>query len=221
MGTLIPVMFPRTAAALRTASTGRADAPSSKNRPRWPAALMFAVLMGLVLPSCATKEAVAPDVPLVSEAGPAPSVYVEVQPSLKEAVHAAAVRHPLFRNSTVGVQPAAPLQYTVRLSFSCYVDRRRQVSNQSGAIIGGPATMILAAIMLWACATTHYLEATVLGSDGTVLAREHLQEKEERVGTMIWCPDVTEPGEEVARKMADAVFGKLEQAGVLSSAAKP
>jgi hypothetical protein len=112
------------------------------------------------------------------------------------------------------------VQYTVRLSFNSSVDRKRQVSNQSGAIIGGPVTMLLGAVMPWACATNHYLEVTVLGSDGTLLAHEHLQEKEERVGTMVWCPDVTEPGEGVAKEMADAVFGKLEQAGVFSSGEK-
>jgi hypothetical protein len=220
MGTLIAVMFPRTATAPRRLTTGRADAPPSTHAPHRSATLLSAVLMGLVLASCATNEAVEPDVPVLTEAGPAPSVFIEVQPPLREAVHAAALRHPLLRNSTVGDQPSAPVQYTVRLSFNSSVDRKRQVSNQSGAIIGGPVTMLLGAVMPWACATNHYLEVTVLGSDGTLLAHEHLQEKEERVGTMVWCPDVTEPGEGVAKKMADAVFGKLEQAGVFSSGGK-
>lgn len=175
-----------------------------------------AVFVALALVSCASGPTIEPDVSTTTYPGLAASLFIEVQPSLREAVRKAASQRPLLRGSAVGIQPAAPVEYTIRLSFSSLVDRRPQISNQDGAVAGGLMTMITGAVVPWPCPTKHQLSASVLRSDGTQLAQEFLQEEENRVGTMIWCPDVTEPGEALAAKMADALFRKLEQDGVFT-----
>jgi hypothetical protein len=146
-------------------------------------------------------------------------VLIRVSPSLRDAVREAAGKRTYLRGYAFDPQASEAPRYTILLSFSSRVDRRRQTSNFDGAVILGPAGLLLGAITPWACATTHTLSATVLSGEGVQLAGESLSESENKVGTMLWCPEVTEPDAALATKMADALFGRLEQASPFAGGA--
>jgi hypothetical protein len=178
---------------------------------------MAVVLVAVALMSCVSGPTIQPAPATSTESGMVAVVFIEVQPSLREAVRKASSEYPSLIGAAIGTRPATPVEYTILLSFFSRVDGSRQLSNQGGAVAGGLLTMITGAVVPWPCPTTHELSASVLRSDGTQLAHEFMREQENRVGTMVWCPDVTEPSEALAAKMASALFRKLENDGVLGA----
>jgi hypothetical protein len=148
-------------------------------------------------------------------------ILIQVKPSLKQAVLEAANQRPFLRGAGVNTQPGDSSALTIVMTFESRVDRERQRSNLEGAVATGLSGLILGAIVPWACATTHTLSAQVLRADGAQILAETVSEAENKVGTMLWCPDVTEPGAAVATKMAGSLFSKLEQSGLFTSSGKP
>lgn len=139
-------------------------------------------------------------------------------PSLTDAVRAAANRRDCLRQATYDGDAARKAEYlTILLRFESTVDRSRQLSNRDGAFIGGLPTILLGAMVPWKCGVAHTLNATVLSADGREVFHDSTSEAETTVGAMTWCPDVTEPGQPLATKMADHLFAKIEQTRVLTA----
>ena len=145
----------------------------------------------------------------------APRVYVQVQPSLREVVRRAAAGYPSLRAAVFADQAPPDADWSIRMLFESRVDRSGQVSNQSGAAIGGPATMLLGAITPWPCPVRHTLTITIERRGGGASSSEVIVEDERRIGTMIWCPDVSEPDGAMAARLATALFDRLERDRVL------
>jgi hypothetical protein len=152
---------------------------------------------------------------------PAACVVLVANPSLSQAVLDAAMELPALRGTPANVVPGALPDCTIVVKFDSSVSQERQRRNLEGAIAGGLPSILLGAMVPWACATTHVLSATVLRADGSEIACEVVTEKQDTVGTMLWCPNVTEPSASLARKMAATAFAKLEQSGVLPAEGKP
>jgi hypothetical protein len=196
--------------------TGRANAMKNGSSHLFFRAMAVA-LVATTLLSCASGPSPG-SVPSTSTGTEmATDVFIEVQPSLREAVRKATGQYPSLAGSAIGNRPATHVEYIIRLSFFSQVDRSRQLSNRDGAVAGGLPSMLLGAVMPWPCPTTHQLHALVLRRDGTELAQVVLQEEESRVGTMTWCPTVDEPSEVFATKLANSLFRKLATDGVLGA----
>lgn len=145
----------------------------------------------------------------------APRVFVHVQPSLREVVRGAAAGYPSLRAAVFADQVPQDADWSITMHFESRVDRSGQVSNQSGAAIGGPATLLLGAITPWPCPVRHTLTITIERRDGGAQSSEVIVEDERRIGTMIWCPDVSEPDGAMATRLANALFDRLERDRVL------
>jgi hypothetical protein len=145
----------------------------------------------------------------------APRVFVHVQPSLREVVRRAAAGYPSLRGAVFADQAPPDADWSITMHFESRVDRSGQVSNQSGAVIGGPATMLLGAITPWPCPVRHTLTIKIERRDGGASSSEAIVEDERRIGTMIWCPDVSEPDGAMAARLANALFDRLERDRVL------
>jgi hypothetical protein len=177
------------------------------------------LIVSSVLASCSTTQSVDTEVDTHVESNPLINIFIDVVPTLQEAVRKAAFHHPSLKSAAIGTMPAMPampVKYTIQLSFNSQVDRTQQVRNRDGAVAGGLLTMITGAVVPWSCPTNHQLSASVLRKDGTQVAQETVYEIEKRIETMTWCPNVNEPDEALATKMADTLFSKLEQAKVFS-----
>jgi hypothetical protein len=151
-------------------------------------------------------------------AGPladAPRVFVHVQPGLREVVRRAAAGYPSLRGAVFADQAPPDADWSITMRFESRVDRSGQVSNQSGAAIGGPATLLLGAITPWPCPVRHTLTITIERRDGGASSSEVIVEDERRIGTMIWCPEVSEPDGAMATRLANALFDRLERDRVL------
>ena len=193
--------------------------------------LAFALASSVVLASCATAPATTP-VPeppranAVSENAEAlrveaASILIRVNPSLEQAVREAAIQQPFLRAAGVNAQPARSPAFVIVMNYESRVDRKNQRSNMEGAIATGLTGLLLGSMVPWACATNHTLYAKVLRGDGEEVLAETVSAEENKVGTMLWCPDITEPSSGVATTMARTLFVKLEQTGVFKVSGRP
>jgi len=66
----------------------------------------------------------------------------------------------------------------------------------------------------------HTLDATVTRAHGDPAATYRVQQKETKIGTMLACPDVTEPGKSVATQMVAELLPKVAADGVLPDGAR-
>jgi hypothetical protein len=134
-------------------------------------------------------------------------------PTLTEAVRAAAHQHDRLRQATYASDMTrTPGSLTIVLRFESRVDW-----SSRPPLTGSISTMIVGSVIPWKCEASHTLRAIVIGADGSEIFREAASETESRLGAMMWCPDMTEPGQQLATKMADSMFAKIQQSGVLAT----
>jgi hypothetical protein len=134
-------------------------------------------------------------------------------PTLTDAVRAAAHQRDRLRQATYASDTARTSRsLTIMLRFQSRVDW-----SSRPPLTGSISTVIVGSVIPWKCAASHTLQAVVLGADGSEVFRESASETESRLGAMMWCPDMTEPSPQLATKLADSMFAKIEQAGVLAA----
>ena len=183
---------------------------------------------GLIAGSCAlalagaanADQAPAPETPPAQAAQPATEVIptapvspapaaehlvlIRIAPAYREAVRGAAEQcTPPVRVTFDGPSDAAEL--VVALEFTAAVDRTRQRTNEGGAVAGGPATMVLGAIVPWACPTTYTLTGVVSDRQGNQVGEYTRSETKKRVGTMLFCRDPGTPDAALAGRLIRGV----------------
>jgi hypothetical protein len=170
----------------------------------------------------AKSQGAAPPATLDSAAGAlssaaVPAVVFVVKSSLRDAVRKAAEQYqPPLDFSLEGDLKANRSGYTIQLTFSSVVDRSGQTRNRDGAMAGGPLTLLLGTITPWTCPTTHTLNAVVTDPNGKRLGSYQLEEKEKRVGTMLLCGDVEDPGNSIIAKLVSELLQKIAADKLLS-----
>jgi len=150
--------------------------------------------------------AAAPDTDAVADA----CYLVDVNPQLQNAVREAAAKAvPPVAVRFPGESRAEACKFRLALEFTSTVDRSSQRRNQDGAVIGGPATLLLGAITPWSCPTTHRLTATLTSRSGESLGSYRAEALQKRVGTMLMCTEVEEPQDEIVTKLVGDVLGDV------------
>jgi hypothetical protein len=153
---------------------------------------------------------------ILSSATETPAIVFVVKQSLRDAVRQAAEQDPPPLDfSFEGDSKASRASYTIQLNFSSVVDRTSQTQNRDGAFIGGLPTLLLGAITPWACPTTHTLIAVVTDASGKQLKSYELLEKEKRIGTMLACGDVEDPGKSIIVKLVSELLQRIRDDKVL------
>ena len=62
---------------------------------------------------------------------------------------------------------------------------------------------------------THVLRANLSAADGTLLHSYEITRKEKRVGTMLMCPDVEQPGKDAVRDLTAELLQRMRADGLL------
>lgn len=153
---------------------------------------------------------------VLSSAAETPAIVFVVKHSLRDAVLKAAEQNPPPMDfSFEGDLKASRDSYTIQLNFSSVVDRASQTQNRDGAVIGGLPTLLLGAITPWVCPTTHTLSAVVTDPGGKQLKSYQLEEKEKRVGTMLMCGDIEDPGKSIIVKLVSELLQRITDDKIL------
>ncbi|HEX9208711.1 MAG TPA: hypothetical protein VF851_10770 [Steroidobacteraceae bacterium] len=146
----------------------------------------------------------------VAPAGGMDCFFVTVRPNLRKAVQAAAAATaPPTQIRFEGEAGAEQCERTLDLAFNSVVDRSSQQRNQSGAAVGGLASVLLGSITPWSCPTTHSLSATVGNRSGGQIVSYQAQKLQKRVGTMLACGDVEEPADAIVTELVGEVLRQM------------
>lgn len=160
-----------------------------------------------------------PAVAPLSDAGADICYRVDVNPHLQDAVREAATKaSPPVAVRFVGEAGADDCTYRLALEFTSTVDRSSQRRNQDGAVIGGPATLLLGAITPWSCPTTHRLQATLTDRSGASLGGYWADALQKRVGTMLICTEVEEPKDAIVTNLVGDVLRDIAARSALAPA---
>ena len=194
------------------AASTETPSPTTTSAVAAPAVAIAAKSPEPVSGSTGPSQAASPAVAAASVAttGGMACFFVTVRPGLRKAVQAAAAKTaPPTQIRFEGEAGADQCERTLDLAFASVVDRSGQTRNQSGAAVGGLATVLLGSITPWSCPTTHTLNATVTKRQGEQLGSYQAQRQQKRVGTMLACGDVEVPNDTIVTELVSEILREM------------